>query len=55
MTKVNTNVHNIQTALDNSILVLWNVNVKMAGQYICIVENTAGTDHRRYNVIIKGK
>ncbi|XP_049697575.2 hemicentin-1 [Helicoverpa armigera] len=44
---------NIQRVLGNSLLAIWSADVKDAGQYICVVENEAGTAHRRYNVAIQ--
>ncbi|CAH1634825.1 unnamed protein product [Spodoptera littoralis] len=44
---------NIQRVLGNSLLAIWSANVRDAGQYICVVENEAGTAHRRYNVAIQ--
>lgn len=45
---------NIHLVLGNSLLTLWGVTSRDAGQYICIAENTAGTDSRRYNVAVMG-
>ncbi|KAJ8728981.1 hypothetical protein PYW07_006677 [Mythimna separata] len=47
------NLSNIQRVLGNSLLAIWSADVKDAGQYICVVENEAGTAHRRFNVAIQ--
>ncbi|KAJ0172778.1 hypothetical protein K1T71_011917 [Dendrolimus kikuchii] len=44
---------NIQRVLGNSLLAIWSVKMRDAGQYICVVENSAGTAHRRYNLAVQ--
>lgn len=46
---------NVQRVLGNSLLAIWSADVRDAGQYICVVENQAGTTHRRYNVVLQGE
>ncbi|CAB3251142.1 unnamed protein product [Arctia plantaginis] len=46
-------VSNIQRVLGNSLLAIWSVEARDAGQYICLAENMAGSAHRRYNVAIQ--
>ncbi|XP_061717588.1 hemicentin-1-like [Cydia pomonella] len=42
---------NIHQVLSNSLLAVWSLTPRDAGQYICVAENSAGSTHRRYNVV----
>ncbi|KAM3966057.1 hemicentin-1 [Aphomia sociella] len=46
-------VSNIQNVLGNSLVAVWSASIRDAAQYICVVENRAGTDHRRYNLAVR--
>ncbi|KAL4706412.1 hypothetical protein ACJJTC_010895, partial [Scirpophaga incertulas] len=50
--KINDKSSNVHRVADSSLLTLWKISVKAAGQYICLAENVAGSTHRRYNVAI---
>ncbi|GBP77304.1 Hemicentin-1 [Eumeta japonica] len=43
----------LQRALLDSLLTIWRIGVRDAGQYICVVENSAGSEHRRFNIRVK--
>ncbi|CAG9782229.1 unnamed protein product [Diatraea saccharalis] len=45
---------NIQHVFGSSLLGVWRVTSKAAGQYVCVAENNAGAAHRRYNVAVQG-
>ncbi|XP_060806233.1 hemicentin-1-like [Amyelois transitella] len=51
--QLSNSLSNVQRVLGNSLLAIWSASVRDAGQYICVAENTAGTAHRRYNVVIQ--
>ncbi|KAH9635600.1 hypothetical protein HF086_012269 [Spodoptera exigua] len=51
--RLSESLSNIQRVLGNSLLAIWSADVRDAGQYICVVENEAGTAHRRYNIAIQ--
>ncbi|XP_073954842.1 hemicentin-1-like [Choristoneura fumiferana] len=48
---VSSNTGNVQRVLGNSLLAIWRLASRDAGQYICVADNEAGSQHRRYNVV----
>ncbi|XP_053616304.1 hemicentin-1-like isoform X2 [Plodia interpunctella] len=51
--QLSSSMSNIQQALGSSLLAIWNADVRDAGQYICVAENAAGSDHRRLNLAVQ--
>ncbi|XP_059061700.1 hemicentin-2-like [Achroia grisella] len=44
---------NIQNVPGGSMMIVWDARVRDAAQYICVADNSAGTQHRRYNLAVK--
>ncbi|KAJ2945136.1 hypothetical protein O0L34_g9197 [Tuta absoluta] len=47
------NSPNIHRVLGNSLLAIWSVKTRDAGQYICVAQNSVYTAHRRYYVQVQ--
>ncbi|XP_045484557.1 hemicentin-1 isoform X2 [Pieris rapae] len=51
--RLHENLPNIENLLSTSLLSIWSVSVRDAGQYICIAENEAGTVHKRFDLVVR--
>ncbi|CAG4960700.1 unnamed protein product [Colias eurytheme] len=51
--KLSDNLANVQNVQGHSVLAVWSANTRDAGRYICVAENTAGTAHRVYELVVK--
>ncbi|CAF4952593.1 unnamed protein product [Pieris macdunnoughi] len=51
--RLHENLPNIENLLSTSLLSIWSVSVRDAGQYICIAENEAGTAHKRFDLVVR--
>ncbi|CAG4938169.1 unnamed protein product [Parnassius apollo] len=43
----------VDYVVGGSVLAVWSVRTRHAGQYVCVAESQAGVDTRRYNLLVK--